>query len=84
MAQNKIPTAVLQEAKRLGCTPVYEGVVDGTQIYNLFSESDGHNFPTGLPVYLSYKGGHVAIIEDIDALILMRRLSQAFSQFRVD
>ena len=75
MSKHTIPTVVEQEARKYGLTPVYEGVVDGAQIYNLSSASDGQNTPTGLPVFLSYKGGRVTLIEDIDALLLLRRLS---------
>lgn len=71
---HEIPTAILKEAKRGGFTPVFAGTDNGASVYRLATPDEGADTPTGLPMYLTYKDGKVTFVDDIDALILLRRL----------
>lgn len=70
MSRHSIPNAIEEEAHKLGLTPVFEGIIDGAQVYSLSSGCEGQHFPTGLPVFLTVK-----LVEDLDALTLLRRLA---------
>lgn len=70
-----IPTAILNEAKRGGFTPVFVGTDKGASIYRATSPDEGADTPTGLPLFLSFKNGKVAWVRGLDALDLLARLS---------
>lgn len=72
--KHTIPTAILNEAKRGGFTPVFVGTDNGADVYSLSSPYEGADTPTGLPMFLTYKAGKVTIVEGIAALDLLCRL----------
>lgn len=75
MSRHSIPNAIQVEAHKLGLTPVFEEIIDGAQVYSLSSGCEGQHFPTGLPVFLTYEDERVKLVEDLDALTLLRRLA---------